>query len=69
MSHIPLTEFLKGKTQQEVADFMGCSQSAVFQMLKAERQIFIVPEAKKFDDRWFEIKKPSSKKIKKTTAA
>jgi hypothetical protein len=62
MNHVPLAEFAKGKTQQEVGDFIGCSQSAVHQMLNSDRKIFVVPDAKSIADRMFEIKKPGSKK-------
>lgn len=68
MKHVPLTNFLDGRTQQEVADFMGCSQSNVAQMLKANREVYIVASAKGDEPRWFEIKKPKKSRQASTAA-
>lgn len=38
---VPLREFLKGRTQKEVAAILGRTQGAVFQMLRDNRQIFV----------------------------
>lgn len=36
---VPLSEFAAGKTQPELAQLIGVSQSAVSQMIKSARQI------------------------------
>lgn len=36
---VPLAEFAAGKTQPELADLIGVSQSAISQMLKSGRNI------------------------------
>jgi hypothetical protein len=39
MREISLSEFLENHTQQEAADVIGCTQGAVWQMLKKRRDI------------------------------
>lgn len=39
MRKIPLTEYLKQKTQAEVASEIGVTQGAVWQMIRAGRQV------------------------------
>ncbi|MBH8578765.1 Cro/CI family transcriptional regulator [Bisbaumannia pacifica] len=41
MKEIPLTEFLKGRSQKEVADKIGVTQSRVSQMLRSEKKVFV----------------------------
>ncbi len=61
MKDIHLSELLKIKTQQEVADILGVTQGAVHQMHKAGRDIFFnFDEGGEID--FFEIKKPRRKK-------
>ena len=45
MNTIPLEIFREGKTQTEVAQVLGCSQSAVSQMLSAKREVYIIQNA------------------------
>lgn len=60
MADIPLIEFLKSRTQIEVAMIMGVTQGAVHQMVKHGRKIFFRPnESGSYD--YYEIKKPRSR--------
>jgi predicted transcriptional regulator len=38
---VSLKEFCKGRTQSEVAEILGRTQGAVFQMLRDKRHVFI----------------------------
>lgn len=61
MSDIHITDFVKGRTQGEVARILGVTQGAVHQMLKAERDIYFrQSEDGAFEH--YEIKKPRGKK-------
>lgn len=44
MSGTHIQEFLKTHTQTETAALLGCSQSAVSQMVRAKRNVFIVKD-------------------------
>lgn len=56
MDQIPLHKFCEDNTQTVAAQILGCSQGAVSQMLKAGREIFIVPrESGGFD--WYELRR------------
>ena len=41
MKDIPLADWVAERTQAEAAELIGCNQSAVSQMLRSERQIFV----------------------------
>ncbi len=58
MKKTRLVDFCKSRTQKEVAALLGCSQSAVSQMLKAERDIYVV-KASDHSCTYFEIKSPA----------
>ena len=54
-----LREFCNGKTQRQVAEAIGRSQGAISQMLKANREIYVITD----DDggiSWYEKKVFSS---------
>lgn len=59
MKEVALAVFCAKKKQAEAASILGCSQVAVSQMLKAEREIVIV-----FNDdgskSWYEIRRPKN---------
>ncbi len=42
---VPLSTFAAGKTQPELAELIGVSQSAVSQMIKSSRDIRVRPKA------------------------
>ncbi|QEY15488.1 hypothetical protein D0C16_05565 [Cellvibrio sp. KY-GH-1] len=61
MKKIPLSEFCSNQSQLRAAEIIGCSQSAVSQMLASKRAVFIIEN----DDGSFgceEIRKPKAKK-------
>lgn len=68
-NHIPLAEFASGKTQEEIAAFMDRSQGAINQMLKAQREVYIIPDAEGDEPRWYEIVKPRKTSRANTDAA
>lgn len=61
MSDIQINEFLKTKTQSEVALIMGVTQGAVHQMVKAGRDIYFRPQPDGSYS-YYEIKKPRKDK-------
>lgn len=61
MSDIPLSDFCKRYSQQRAAEIIGCTQSAVSQMIKSHRTIFFRPIGVDVYD-FYEIKVPSKKK-------
>ena len=63
MKEMTLKQFLEGRTQKDVADIMGLTQGAVWQMIKHGRDIrFMVNDDGSVSD-FFEIKKPKPKKV------
>jgi predicted transcriptional regulator len=61
MKKTPLAEFCDLKSQAQAAQIIGCTQSAISQMIKAERQIYITEdESGNFE--CIEIRKPKMKK-------
>lgn len=61
MADIHIEDFMKGRTQQQVAEILGVTQGAVFQALAAKRNIFF----RELEDGGFEtyeIKRPRKKK-------
>lgn len=43
---VPLSEFIKGKSQAEVAEIIGVTQGAVSQMLRSKRDIRVRRDAR-----------------------
>lgn len=61
MADIHIKEFVRGRTQQQVAELMGVTQGAIHQMIKSDREIFFRQiEGGGFD--FYEIKKPRTRK-------
>lgn len=61
MKDISLTEFCREKSQYEAGQIMGCTQSAVSQMIRSGRNIyFFQNEAGAWE--YKEIRKPGKKK-------
>ena len=54
---IPISEFLKDRTQAEAAALLGCTQSAVSQMVRSGRDIRI-ETSQDGSYSYFEIKRP-----------
>lgn len=61
MKKIPLLEFCESRSQTEAAQVIGCSQSAVSQMLRAKRLVYITEDDLGNLD-CIEIKTPKAKK-------
>lgn len=61
MKQIPLAEFCNLKSQAEAAEIIGCSQSAVSQMIRAERKVYITDDGMG-NLGCIEIRKPKAKK-------
>ena len=61
MTDIHISEFLKTRTQKEVAQIMGVTQGAVHQAVAADRNIYFVEKAPGVFEH-YEIKKPRAKK-------
>lgn len=60
MTDIHISEFVKGRTQEEVAEILGVTQGAVHQMLKAKREIYFeLLEDGSYSH--YEIKRPKSR--------
>jgi predicted transcriptional regulator len=63
MNKITLQNFCEEHSQAKAAEILECTQGAVSQMIKADREIFIVPgKAGSFD--WYEVKRRTRKKIR-----
>lgn len=61
MADIHIEDFIKGRTQQQVAEILGVTQGAVFQALAAKRNIYFRElEGGLFEI--YEIKRPRKKK-------
>ena len=61
MTEITLKDFLKTHTQQEAANAIGCTQGAVWQMLRAGRDIRFRANKKGVPVSYYEIKAPKSR--------
>lgn len=61
MKKIPLPEFCDLNSQAEAAQIIGCSQSAISQMIQAKREIYIT-QGEDGNLSAIEIRKPKSKK-------
>jgi len=57
MTEITLQKYLTKHTQQEAADAMGCTQGAVWQMLRAQREIYFTLNRKGEVASFREVKK------------
>lgn len=62
MGDIHISEFIEGRSQSEVAEILGVSQSAVHQMLKAKRDIYFRPTGETGSFEHYEIKRSRGKK-------
>ena len=60
MNTTHIADFCKEHSQTATAKIIGCTQSAVHQMLKSKRDIFITEINGSHD--WFEIKRPKTQK-------
>jgi len=61
MSDIAISDFLKSRTQMEVAKIMGVTQGAVHQMVKGGREIYF-RQISDGEYEYYEIKKSRPKK-------
>lgn len=61
MKKTPLAEFCELKSQSEAALIIGCSQSAISQMIRARRDVFITEDEQGVLG-CMEIRKPKAKK-------
>ena len=55
---IPLREFCKNHPQRKVAEVMGVTNGAVWQMFRDEREVYIECTPLGEPVGWFEIKRP-----------
>jgi len=62
MADIPLREFVQDKTQAEAAKKIGVTQSALSQMLRSDRKIFVRVDARGRVRSAYEIRPIGSKK-------
>lgn len=63
MKELTLKEVLEGRTQKDVADIMGLTQGAVWQMIKHGRDIRFKVDGEGNVTDFFEIKKPKTKAV------
>lgn len=59
--HITLKDFCQEHSQIRAADVMDVTQGAVSQMLKSDREVYIVPRGKDQYE-WYEVKRKPRKK-------
>lgn len=56
MNKISLQDFCEKHSQAKAAELFGCTQGAVSQMIKAEREIYLIPNKQGSFD-WYEVKR------------